>query len=78
VTVSGVYHDEVHPAFHKRCHALFAIRPYPDRCPDQQPAVSILGRIGIEHRLLDVLDRDKSFEPVLLVNHKEFLDAVLV
>ena len=45
---------------------------------DPQPPLRVLGGVGMGGRLLDVLDRDQADAAVVLVDHDQLLDAVLV
>ncbi len=45
---------------------------------DAQPPFGILAGIGIQRRLLDVLDGDEADAAIILVDDEQLLDAVLV
>ena len=45
---------------------------------DPQPALLVLAGVGVGDLLLDVLHRDQADAAVVLVDHQQLLDAVLV
>ena len=49
-----------------------------DRRADAQPAERVLAGVRILDQLLDVLDGDQPLQPVVVVDHQQLLDLVLV
>ncbi len=74
----GVEDDEVRPGAKQRLGTGFAVLAHADGSAHQQATSIILHRHGVLLDLVDVLDGDESLETVLVVDHKELFDAVLV
>ena len=77
VTVSGVDDDDVDFGFDERGNAVEHVGGDADSRSCEQSAVFVLRAVGILDRLLDVLDRDESFEIEVLVDEGQLLDAML-
>ena len=73
-----VDHQHVDARPHQRLGPHLPVGPRTDRRPDPQAAEVVLRRMRKADRLLDVLDGDEAAELVLLVDHRELLDAVAV
>ena len=58
--------------------ALEAVVADAGRRRDPQPPLRVLGGVGVELRLLDVLDGDQADAVAGLVDDQQLLDAVLV
>ena len=78
MAVRGVDHDEVDAGLDQPLGALIALVADRGGGGDAQAALLVLAGIRIGDRLLDVLDRDQADAAVLVVDHQELLDAVLV
>ena len=78
VGVRGIDGEHVHFAAHQFLRALQKIAGRADRRAHAQTALLILGGIGIFQFFLNVLYGDQAFEVELIVDHQQFLDAVLV
>ena len=78
MAVGGVDDDEVHLGIDQALGAGDAGVADAGRGGDAQAAVIVLGGIGVEPALLDVLDRDQPDAAVVVVDDQELLDAVLV
>jgi hypothetical protein len=77
VAVRGVHHDEVHPGVGQRLCPLQRVVPDPDRRGAPQPALVVLGGVGVLDLLVDVLDGDQPGDATVVVDDGELLDAVL-
>ena len=77
VSVGGVDHDHVHTGLGQR-HGPF-IAGIADRRggPDQQPALIVLGGVGVGLGLLDVLHRDQAGGAIVLVDDDDPLDLAV-
>ncbi len=78
MAVRGIDHDEVDPGVDQELGAGIAEVADRGRRGDAQTALLVLAGIGICDRLLDVLDGDQADAAVLLVDHQELLDPMLV
>src|ERR1700732_3031429 len=78
MAVRGVDHHEIDARGDQllgACEAQVADRR---RRGDAQPALLVLAGVRIGDRLFHVLDRDEADAAVFVVDHQQFLDAVLV
>ena len=78
MAVRGVDDHDVDPGVEQRLGALKAIVAGAGRGGDAQPALLVLAGVGVELRLLDVLDGDQADAAVGVIDHQQLLDAVLV
>ena len=78
MAVRGVDHDQIDAGVDQRLGAGKALVADRGGGGDAQPALLVLAGVGIGDRLLDVLDRDQADAAVLVVDHQQLLDAVLV
>ena len=76
--MSAIDGEDVHFCFGQFLRSLQKIPGGADRRADTQASLRILGGVRILQFFLDVFDRDQALEVVLIVDHEEFLDAVLV
>src|ERR1700722_8423874 len=78
MAVRGVYHDEVDAGIDQPLGTLVTALADGGRGCDAQAALRVLARQRMGDRFFHVLDRDQSDAAVLIVDHKQFLDAVLM
>ena len=78
MAVRGVDHDEIDAGLDQPLGALEALVADRGGGGDAQPALLVLAGIRIGDRLLDVLDGDQPDAAILLVDHQQLLDAVLM
>src|SRR5690606_30442245 len=78
MAVRGVHDQHVHAGGHQRLDALLGVAAHAHRGADHQPAVRVLGGVGVVGLLLDVLDRDHAAQLEVVVDDQHLLDAVLV
>ena len=78
VPVGRVEDEDVHLGPHELAGAVQDVPGDADRPADPQAPESVLGRVRVLDRLLDVLDGDQALEVPGAVHHEELLDAVLV
>ena len=78
MAVRGVDHDEVDAGLDQPLGALEALVADGGGGGDAQPPLLVLAGIRIGDRLLDVLDGDQADAAILVVDHQQLLDAVLV
>ena len=78
MAVGRVEHDHVHPGLDQGLGARQHLGADADGRSGQQPAHVVLGGVRVLLDLLDVLDGDQPFEPAILVDDEQLLDAVLV
>jgi hypothetical protein len=64
--------------FYQLLGALEEVAGRADRGPYPQPALRILGGIGVLQLLLYVLNRDQTLQEVLIVHHQQLFHAMLV
>ena len=73
-----IHHDQIHACFHQQVHPLIRIRPDADGRAHAQPPMFVLAGIRVFDTFFDVLDGDQALQLELLVDDRQFLDAVLV
>ena len=78
MAVGGVDHDQVDVGVDQPLAALEAGIADARRGGGAQPPLLVLGGVGVEPALLDVLDRDQADAAVVVVDDEQLLDAVLV
>ena len=78
MAVRGVDHDEIDAGVDQPLGALEAVLADRGRGGDAQPALRVLAGVRMRDRLLDVLDGDQADAAILVVDHQQLLDAVLV
>ena len=78
MAVRGVDHDQVDAGRDQPLGALEALVADRGGGGDPESALLVLAGVRIGHRLLDVLDGDQPDAAILVVDHQELLDAVLV
>ena len=78
MAVRGVHDDQVDAGLDQPLGALETAFADGGRGRDAQAALRILAGQRMRDRLFHVLDGDQSDAAVLIVDHKQFLDAVLV
>ncbi len=74
----GIDGEHVDTGIHQLRGALQKVSRGADRTAHAEPALFVLAGVGIFQLLLDVLDGDQALKFVLVVDHQELLDAVLV
>ncbi len=74
MAVRGVDHHQVDPGLDQRDRALEAGVAHRRGRRHAQPAVLVLGRERVQHRLLDVLDGQEPGQPPAGVGHQQLLD----
>jgi len=77
VTVRGVHYQRVDTFLDQRHRSLPAIAEEPDGSPNPEPSLIIFGCVGIQPRLHEVLERDQTLQPTLIINQRQLLDLVL-
>ena len=78
MAVRGIDHDEIDAGRDQRFGAREALVADGGRGGDAQPALLVLAGVRIGDRLLDVLDGDQADAAILVVDHQQLLDAVLM
>ena len=78
MAVRGVDHDQIDAGVDQPLGALVTALADGGRGRDPQPALRVLAGQGMRDRLFHVLHGDQSDAAVLIVDHQQFLDAVLV
>ena len=78
MAVRGVDHDEIDAGVDQRLGARIALVADRGRRGDAQPPLLVLAGVRIGDRLLDVLHGDQADAAILIVDHQQLLDAVLV
>ena len=78
MAMRGIDHQDIDARLDQRLGALQAGRAGADRGADPQPRVGVLARAREGLRLLDVLDRHQPDQPIVVVDHQELFDAMLV
>ena len=78
MAVRGVDHDHVDAGIDQPLGALEAVVADRGRGGDAQAALLVLAGERMRDRLLDVLDGDQADAAILVVDHQQLLDAVLV
>ena len=78
MAVGRIDHDHIHPGLLQARHAIFRIRPDPDRRADAEPAMLILAGVGIHDALFNVLDRNEPLKLKVLIHDRKLLDPVFV
>ena len=78
MAVRGVDHDEIDAGLDQPLGAVEALVADRGGGGDAQAALLVLAGVGIGDRLLDVLHGDQADAAVLVVDHQQLLDAVLV
>ena len=78
MAVRGVDHDEIDAGLDQPLGAQEAFVADRGGGGDAQPALLVLAGVRIGDRLLDVLHGDQPDAAILLVDHQQLLDAVLV
>ncbi len=78
MAVGGVHYNDVHFLGYQLLGAFQIIAHRTHRRADAQPALRILGRVGVLQLLLDVLDGDQALEREVLVHHQQLLHAMLM
>src|SRR3954447_16739947 len=77
VAVGGVDDDHVDPGVDQQAGALVGVLADAHRRGDDQPAVGVLGGVGVLVALDEVLDRDQPAQPAGVVDDRQLLDLVL-
>ena len=77
VSVGGVDHDHVHTGLCQGHGPLIARVADGRGSPDQQPALIVLGGVGVGLGLLDVLHRDQAGGAIILVDDDDPLDLAV-
>ncbi len=78
VAVSGVDHQHVHVLGDQLLRPFQEVAGGADGRAHAQPALGILGGVGILDLLLDVLDGDQALQGVIVVHHQQLFHAVPV
>ena len=78
MAVRRVDDDDVDAGIDQQLGAREARLPHGRRRGDAQPPLLVLAGIGMERRLLDVLDGHQPDAAILVVDDDELLDAVMV
>ena len=78
MAVRGIDDDKIDARLDQPPGAVEALVADGRRGGDAQAALLVLAGVRIGDRLLDVLDRDQADAAVLVVDHQQLLDAVLV
>ena len=78
MAVRGIDHDQIDARLDQPLGAVEALVADRGRGGDAQAALLVLAGVRIGDRLLDVLHRDQADAAVLVVDHQQLLDAVLV
>ena len=76
MAVRRVDHDHVDPGLDQRRGPLHRLVADADGGPGAQPALIVLGRMGIGFRLLDVLDGHQADQMAVVVGDQKLLDAM--
>ena len=76
--VGGVHHQHVRPRVEKGGGPLQVVFRHADRAAHQQSPLRVLAGVGVFPRFLDVLDGDQPHQLVMLVDHQQFFDPVLM
>src|SRR5690606_923936 len=74
VAVGGVDDDEVDARLDQGLGALEGVTGDTDRGADQEPALAVLGGVGVLLGLDEVLDRDQALEHAVVVDQRQLLD----
>ena len=77
VAVRGVDDDHVDPGVDQQAGPLVGVLAHAERGADDQPAVGVLGGVGVLVALDEVLDRDQPAQPAGVVDQRQLLDLVL-
>ena len=77
VTVRGVDDEQVDALLDQGHRPLPGVAEEADRGADPEPALVVLGGVGVLVGLDEVLQGDQSLEPALLVDQRQLLDLVL-
>ncbi len=78
MAVGGVDRQQVHPGVDQRFSPGFEVRAHADRRARPQPPLGVDRRVREVHLLLDVLDGDQPLQLAVLVDQRQFFDAVLL
>ena len=78
MAVGGVDHDQIDAGIDQPLGAGEAVIADAGRRRDAQAPLLVLAGIGMQLRLLDVLDRDQPDAAIVVVDHDQLLDAMLV
>ena len=78
MAVRGIDHDEVDAGLDQRLGAREALVADRGGGGDAQAALLVLAGVRIGDRLLDVLHGDQADAAIVVVDHQQLLDAVLV
>ena len=78
MTVCRVHDDRVHASVQQRFRALEAVRAHAGCRSNLQPALSVLGGVGVVLGFLDVLDGDQADTAVIGVDHQQLFNPELV
>src|ERR1035441_2575034 len=78
LAVRGVDGDHIDLAPHQFLRALQKVPRGAHGRAHPQPALAVLGGVGVFQLLLNVLDGNQALEVIPVVHHQQFLDAVLV
>ena len=76
--VRGVDHDEIGAGIDQPLGAGEALIADARRRRHAQAPLLVLAGMGMDSRLLDVLDRDQADAAIFVVDHEQLLDAVLM
>ncbi len=76
--MGGVDHQHVDAGIEQRLGPRQPLVAGPGGGGDPQPALLVLAGIGVQLRLLDVLDGDQPDTAIIVIGDQQLFDAVLV
>ena len=74
----GVNHQTVDARFHQFVRTFFEIAGRADGCGYSQATQVVLGGGGVFDCLLDVFDRDQSFQMLVVIDDQKLFDAMFL
>ena len=77
VAVGAVEHESVRARVEQRARAVEHVRRHADGGGDEETAAAVLRGVRVGDRLFNVLDRDETLEPEVLIDDGQLFDFVL-